>query len=110
VFSIVSFNMMDKPRDIYHVTLKPSGNRIEIVPGTLLSDAIEETGLEPNLPCGGQGRCGRCKVVVEEVDERDAKPLQELAKRQVVGRAQMIDLTTRSSTPMPIWGCEATDE
>ena len=53
-------------KDTYHVTLKPSGNRIEVETGTLLSDAIKEAGLELNLPCGGQGRCGRCKVVVEE--------------------------------------------
>jgi uncharacterized 2Fe-2S/4Fe-4S cluster protein (DUF4445 family) len=57
---------MNRSKDTCHITLKPSGNRIEIVPGTLLSDAIEEAGLELNLPCGGQGRCGRCKVVVEE--------------------------------------------
>ncbi len=57
---------MNKPKDTYHVTLKPSGNRIEVEAGALLSDAIEGAGLELNLPCGGQGRCGRCKVVVEE--------------------------------------------
>jgi uncharacterized 2Fe-2S/4Fe-4S cluster protein (DUF4445 family) len=57
---------MNRPKDTYHVTLKPSGNRIEVEAGTLLSDAIEEAELELNLPCGGQGRCGRCKIVVEE--------------------------------------------
>ena len=66
---------MDEPKNTYHVTLKPSGNRIEVEAGTLLSDAIDQArvldgqyraGLELNLPCGGQGRCGRCKVVVEE--------------------------------------------
>ena len=57
---------MNKPKDTYQVTLKPSGKRIEVKADTLLSDAIEEAGLELNLPCGGQGRCGRCKVVVEE--------------------------------------------
>ena len=57
---------MDKPKNTHHVTLKPSGNRIEAEAGTLLSDAIDQAGLELNLPCGGQGRCGRCKVVVEE--------------------------------------------
>jgi len=51
---------------MYHVTLKPSGKRIEVEAGALLSDAIDQAGLELNLPCGGQGRCGRCKVVVEE--------------------------------------------
>jgi len=57
---------MDKPKDMYHVTLKPSGNRIEVKARTLLSDAIDQAGLDLNLPCGGQGRCGRCKVVIEE--------------------------------------------
>ena len=57
---------MDKPKDTYNITLKPSGNRIEVEAGTLLSDAIDQAGLELNLPCGGQGRCGRCKVVIEE--------------------------------------------
>jgi len=32
----------------------------------VLADAIAQAGLELNLPCGGQGRCGRCKVVIEE--------------------------------------------
>ncbi|HIP96110.1 MAG TPA: 2Fe-2S iron-sulfur cluster binding domain-containing protein, partial [Anaerolineae bacterium] len=32
----------------------------------MLADAIAQAGLELNLPCGGQGRCGRCKVVIEE--------------------------------------------
>ncbi|MBC8255403.1 MAG: 2Fe-2S iron-sulfur cluster binding domain-containing protein, partial [Ardenticatenia bacterium] len=59
---------MDKPKDTYHIALKPSGNRIEVKAGTLLSDAIDQVGLDLNLPCGGQGRCGRCKVVVEEGD------------------------------------------
>jgi uncharacterized 2Fe-2S/4Fe-4S cluster protein (DUF4445 family) len=57
---------MDKPKETCHITLKPSGNRIEAEAGTLLSDAIDQAELEFNLPCGGQGRCGRCKVVVEE--------------------------------------------
>ena len=53
-------------KDTCQIILKPSGKRIDVVPGTLLSDAIDQAGLEFNLPCGGQGRCGRCKVVVEE--------------------------------------------
>lgn len=32
----------------------------------MLAEAIAQAGLEFNLPCGGQGRCGRCKVVIEE--------------------------------------------
>ena len=35
-------------------------------PGSLIVDAIQAAGLDVNIPCGGQGRCGRCAVVVEQ--------------------------------------------
>jgi ferredoxin len=44
------------------VVFKPSGQVVEVQIGTLLSDAAVEAGLSLNLPCGGQGRCGRCRV------------------------------------------------
>lgn len=47
------------------VVFKPSGQVIEVEVGTLLSDAAVEAGVALNLPCGGQGRCGRCRVRVE---------------------------------------------
>jgi uncharacterized 2Fe-2S/4Fe-4S cluster protein (DUF4445 family) len=48
--------------------LSESGDTAEIqVPfGITLSDAALMAGVELNIPCGGQGRCGRCAVVVEE--------------------------------------------
>ncbi len=33
--------------------------------GTLLSEVARRAGIEIHQPCGGQGRCGRCAVVVE---------------------------------------------
>jgi uncharacterized 2Fe-2S/4Fe-4S cluster protein (DUF4445 family) len=47
------------------IVFKPSGQVVEVEVGTLLSDAAVEAGLSLNLPCGGQGRCGRCRVRVE---------------------------------------------
>jgi uncharacterized 2Fe-2S/4Fe-4S cluster protein (DUF4445 family) len=47
------------------VVFKPSGQVVEVEVGTLLSDAAVEAGITLNLPCGGQGRCGRCRVRVE---------------------------------------------
>ena len=38
---------------------------LEVEVGTLLSDAAVEAGVALSLPCGGQGRCGRCRVRVE---------------------------------------------
>ena len=47
------------------VVFKPSGKVVEVEIGTLLADAAIEAGIVLNLPCGGQGRCGRCRVRVE---------------------------------------------
>ena len=47
------------------IVFKPSGKVIEVEIGTLLADAAVEAGVMLNLPCGGQGRCGRCRVQVE---------------------------------------------
>jgi uncharacterized 2Fe-2S/4Fe-4S cluster protein (DUF4445 family) len=47
------------------VVFKPSGQVVEVESGTLLSDAAAQAGISLNLPCGGQGRCGRCRVKIE---------------------------------------------
>jgi len=51
---------------LHRILLRPQGKSVEVPDGTLLSDAIVSAGIGLNLPCGGQGRCGRCKVIVEE--------------------------------------------
>jgi uncharacterized 2Fe-2S/4Fe-4S cluster protein (DUF4445 family) len=33
--------------------------------GALLSEVARQAGLDLNMPCGGQGRCGRCAVIVQ---------------------------------------------
>ena len=38
---------------------------IEVPTGTLISEVIQKAGLDFTQPCGGQGRCGRCAVIVE---------------------------------------------
>ncbi|MGQ9626128.1 MAG: ASKHA domain-containing protein [Anaerolineae bacterium] len=47
------------------VVFKPLGKVVEVETGTVISDAAEKAGVKINLPCGGQGRCGRCKVLIE---------------------------------------------
>jgi uncharacterized 2Fe-2S/4Fe-4S cluster protein (DUF4445 family) len=47
------------------VVFKPLGQVIEVECGTILSEAASQAGVKINLPCGGQGRCGRCKVLIE---------------------------------------------
>ncbi len=50
----------------HKVILLPSNITITVPTGTLISEAIQQSDLEFIQPCGGQGRCGRCAVIIEE--------------------------------------------
>jgi uncharacterized 2Fe-2S/4Fe-4S cluster protein (DUF4445 family) len=63
----------------YKVRFLPSNSEIDVPAGTLLSDAAQQAGIDLQLPCGGQGRCGRCAVIVEEgsVQRRSTRHLSD---------------------------------
>jgi uncharacterized 2Fe-2S/4Fe-4S cluster protein (DUF4445 family) len=48
----VKFDLVDEP--------------VQVPTGTLVTEAAQKAGVEINQPCGGQGRCGRCAVRVED--------------------------------------------
>jgi len=50
------------------VVFLPSGAVTQVEPGTTVAEAAARAGVRLNLPCGGQGRCGRCLVQVEHGD------------------------------------------
>lgn len=54
----------------HRVTLLPPEKTIDVPTGTLISEAIQSTDFDLAQPCGGQGRCGRCAVLVDTGDVR----------------------------------------
>lgn len=48
----------------YKVEFLPSGCTVELSENETLANAARLAGVELETPCGGQGRCRRCKVVV----------------------------------------------
>jgi uncharacterized 2Fe-2S/4Fe-4S cluster protein (DUF4445 family) len=50
----------------YTITILPQGVVVDAPKGALLQDVLTQAGVDLALPCGGQGRCGRCLVVVRE--------------------------------------------
>ena len=47
------------------ITFHPADKTVTASTGALVTDALRQAGLEILQPCGGQGRCGRCAVIVE---------------------------------------------
>ncbi|HHV35488.1 MAG TPA: DUF4445 domain-containing protein [Syntrophomonadaceae bacterium] len=48
------------------VTLYPMDKEIEIPIGTSLKKAMDLAGLDFDFPCGGRGRCGKCRLQIRE--------------------------------------------
>jgi uncharacterized 2Fe-2S/4Fe-4S cluster protein (DUF4445 family) len=51
--------------NIHTIQFEPSGKSVQMPAGVLLSEAMRQAGLDLNMPCGGQGRCGRCAVIAQ---------------------------------------------
>ena len=60
----------------YSVTFQPSGQTVNVVSATLIVDAAQQAGLDIHVPCGGQGRCGRCAVIVDHGQVRRRSTLR----------------------------------
>ena len=48
------------------VRFEPSGLKIEVPTGTVLLEAANKAGIYLSSICGGDGYCGKCKVVIDQ--------------------------------------------
>ena len=46
------------------VTFQPPGETVYVLKGTALLDAAAAAGIVLDQPCGGLGKCGKCRLVV----------------------------------------------
>jgi len=69
---------------MHKILFRPEAKTVQVAAGTLLNDAIAQAGIDLNLPCGGQGRCGRCRIVVEsgQVDRRSSSRISSVELEQ----------------------------
>jgi uncharacterized 2Fe-2S/4Fe-4S cluster protein (DUF4445 family) len=47
------------------VTFQPAGRDIYVLPGTTVKDAIYLARFDFDFPCGGRGKCGKCRVWIQ---------------------------------------------
>ncbi|AQQ71806.1 Na(+)-translocating NADH-quinone reductase subunit F [Limihaloglobus sulfuriphilus] len=46
------------------VIFQPSGRNVFVLPGTKIVEAAGRAGININMPCGGQGTCGKCRIQI----------------------------------------------
>lgn len=55
----------------FRVTFQPGAINMRAAAGTTLMEAMNQSGLASDFPCGGMGKCGKCRV---RIIEGSAKP------------------------------------
>ncbi|RPI30493.1 MAG: hypothetical protein EHM52_03240, partial [Actinomycetota bacterium] len=70
------------PPGAARVTFMPSGLTVAAAPGASLLDVAVAADVAIDAPCGGQGRCGRCKVTIRE-DGVERRPSAHLSAAEV---------------------------
>lgn len=63
------------------LTILPDNKTIQVPKGSVLLKAIIDAGVEIDGACGGQGVCGRCRVIVEE-GECNPEPTTHLTDKE----------------------------
>ncbi len=55
---------MTDPHQTYEVDFEPIGKRVEVTSGIHLLEAARQAGVGLASVCGGEGTCGRCRLVI----------------------------------------------
>lgn len=76
------------------VIFEPDGMEVFVPSDTLLSRAAAAVGLTIEMPCGGMGICGKCKVIVHgDVSESDPAELKRLTGDELASGVRLACMT-----------------
>ncbi|MDD4185241.1 MAG: ASKHA domain-containing protein [Candidatus Methanomethylophilaceae archaeon] len=83
------------------------GKTAEVEPGTTIAQAAAAAGVNINLPCGGQGRCGKCSVTVGRDIKKRVLACQtrveedtDVTTQKVEERNKVVGVTDHRSIPV----------
>ena len=65
------------------VRFEPSGLKTEVPKGTILLEAAHQAGIYVSSICGGDGYCGKCKVIVDQCGQVQNRPTALLTPDEV---------------------------
>jgi uncharacterized 2Fe-2S/4Fe-4S cluster protein (DUF4445 family) len=74
------------------ITFQPQGRTVYVLPGTKIVEAAAIAGVIIDTPCGGMGKCGKCKVVILESDNR----VECLACQQTLTKDTIVEVPKNS--------------
>ncbi len=103
---------------MHKITFLPHNQEIEIKEGESLIRAAMEAGVHINASCGGEGVCGKCRVLIEEGDveggitqqlsEKDLEKGYRLACLSMIKTDLVVRIPTESSIDTSVLNLQKT--
>ncbi|QTA80947.1 4Fe-4S ferredoxin iron-sulfur binding domain-containing protein, DUF4445 [Desulfonema limicola] len=103
---------------IHKVSFLPHNKTIEVKDGENLIRAAMEAGVHINASCGGEGVCGKCRVIIEKGDVKDGiserlkpedlKKGYRLACKSIVNQDVVIRVPVESSIDISVLNMQST--
>jgi len=87
---------------MHQVIFEPDGTRAKVANGTTIAEAARAAGIELNMPCGGNGTCGNCRV---EIAHGSAEPNDnecEILSEQDLARGVRLACQTRVARDLTV--------
>jgi len=66
----------------FKITFRPDNSTVTLPQGSKLIQAAEKAGIILNTPCGGQGKCEKCAVIIEP-DKKQVLACQHIIKQDL---------------------------
>lgn len=82
IFSLLYHNHI--MNDEIKVTFQPEGKSVYVLPGTTVLEAALHANIVIDVPCGGKGGCGKCKVeIIIGASEPNSNELKFLSSEEL---------------------------
>ena len=91
------------------VTFLPSYRKIDVARGSTILDAAQRAGLNINVVCGGQGKCGKCVVYVQSgKTEFDLQKYSRFFSEEELGKGACLACETTVQGDLKVFIPEST--
>lgn len=86
----------------YKVVFQPGHLEVEVGPGSTIMEALDRAGINADFPCGGRGKCGKCRVrVISGAGQPDALE-QDILNDQELAAGIRLACTARVYNDMTV--------
>ena len=87
---------------LHHITVLPQNRNMAVPTGECLLDALRSAAVLPDAPCGGNGTCGKCKVIVDGAEVLACHTFVSRDMTVILPSAQNLPILTEGISPMPL--------